>query len=366
VSDTGIGISPENQELIFRAFTQADGSTTRRYGGTGLGLTISRQLVELMGGRIWVESQLGEGGTFHFTATFGLSNKLLAQSKSAAPPELKGIRVLVVDDNGTNRTILDKMLTHWGMRPTLAVDAQSAMAELEHAQKSTDMFRLILLDVCMPDVDGFGLCERMRDLLASTEITVMMLSSSGQSGDIDRCRQLGVAAYLIKPVSQAELRRTVATILSGTKEQYHPQKLITGDSSRENRDGLQILLAEDNAVNQLLAVKLLQKHGHSVVVANNGQEVLASLGNQGFDLILMDVHMPVMGGFEATALIREREKTTGEHIPIIALTASAMKGDLEKCIAAGMDSYLSKPISAKRLQDALCVSVNPARFCKQA
>ena len=362
VSDTGIGISPETQELIFQPFTQADGSTTRRYGGTGLGLTISRQLVELMGGRIWVESRLGEGSTFHFTAAFGLSKKVLAPTKSATPLDLKDIRVLVVDDNVTNRTILEKMLAHWGMQPTLAVDAASGLMELKRAQESNNAFGLILLDVCMPDVDGFSLCDQMRELLGPTDVTVMMLSSSGQSGDISRCHQLGVAAYLIKPVSQAELRSTIVNILSGKKNKSHLKDVVADTPSVVTGESLKILLAEDNAVNQLLTVKLLQKRGHSVVVAVNGREVLANLRQAEFDLVLMDVHMPVMGGFEATALIRQEEKLTGEHIPIIALTASAMKGDREKCLAAGMDDYLSKPITAKELQNAIIATSSSSRI----
>jgi two-component system sensor histidine kinase/response regulator len=262
----------------------------------------------------------------------------------------------VVDDNLTNRIVLGKMLAHWEMRFSLTSDAQSAMVELKHSQDLADLFQLILVDLCMPDVGGFDLCEQMQTLRTSSVTTVMMLSSPGQSENIARCQQLGVAAYLIKPVSQAELGSTIVSILSGRKEQSNPQKPVVGDSSRASVDGLRILLAEDNRVNQLLATKLLQKQGHSVVVANNGQEVLASVRNQGFDLILMDLNMPVMGGFEATALIREREKMIGGHVPIVALTANAMKGDREKCIAAGMDDYLSKPINIKELQLAIATT----------
>jgi len=360
VSDTGAGIPSESRELIFQAFTQADGSTTRRYGGTGLGLAISRQLVLLMGGRIWVESQLGIGSTFHFTATFELRAKKELQSAPADPVELENVPVLIVDDNLTNRTILENMLTHWGMLPTLAVDAKSAMVELERAQQSNKLFNLILLDLCMPDVDGFSLCEHIRKQPRLTDVTVMMLSSSGQSGDIARCRELGIAAYLIKPVSQAELRSTIVNILSGATKRSSTQRPIAPRISVGSHAGLKILLAEDNATNQLLGIKLLQMDGHSVILARDGQEVLAALQKETFDLILMDVHMPKMGGLEATALIREKERATGGHIPIMALTASAMNEDRDKCIAAGMDSYLSKPISSKQLRDAM--SAMPALF----
>jgi CheY-like chemotaxis protein len=339
--------------LIFQVFTQADGSSTRRYGGTGLGLTIARQLVELMGGRIRVESQLGMGCVFHFTATFGLSLQKEFRSAPADPVELENIPVLVVDDNFTNRTILEKMLKHWGMRPTLAADAKSAMAELDRARQSNDLFKLVLLDQCMPDVDGFGLCERIREQPGLTDVIVMMLSSSGQSADIPRCRELGVAAYLIKPVSQAELRGTIVSVLSAATKERPPEGLITRRPFREGCGGLKILLAEDNAINQLLGAKLLERDGHSVVVAKDGQEVLAALQHKAFDLILMDVHMPKMGGLEATALIRERERVTGGHVPIMALTAGALNEDRRKCIAAGMDSYLSKPITAQQLRDAI-------------
>jgi two-component system sensor histidine kinase/response regulator len=367
VRDTGVGIPAEKQSLIFDAFTQADGSTSRKYGGTGLGLTISRQLVELMGGRIWVESAPGKGSIFHFTANFGVGSREAIQARvSADSVDLRNVSALVVDDNRTNRTILEKILTHWGMRVTVAGDAESALRELRRAQESQDPFRLILLDVCMPGVDGFDLVEQIRGYPDLEHITIMMLSSSGMRGDAIRCRQLHIAAYLVKPVGQKELRDAVVAVLARKRREDTSASLVTRHSLRESRPGLHILLAEDNPVNQQLAVKLLEKHGHRVVVANNGREALAALEKERFQLVLMDVQMPEMGGFEATASIRAQEKATGAHLPIIAMTAHAMKGDREKCLEAGMDGYVSKPIKVKELLDAIDKAIPSAISAKEA
>lgn len=367
VRDTGVGIPVEKQSLIFDAFTQADGSTSRKYGGTGLGLTISRQLVELMGGRIWVESAPGKGSVFHFTANFGVGKREAIQARvSADLVELQNVPVLVVDDNKTNRTILERILAHWGMRVTPAADAEAALTELRRAQQSHDPFRLILLDVCMPGIDGFDLVEQIRGYPDLEHITIMMLSSSGMRGDALRCRQLHIAAYLVKPVGQKELRDAVVAVLARKRREDASASLVTRHSLRESRPGLHILLAEDNPVNQQLAVRLLEKHGHSVVVANNGREALAALEKEKFQLVLMDVQMPEMGGFEATAAIRAQERNTGAHIPIIAMTAHAMKGDREKCLEAGMDAYVSKPIKVKELLDAIDRAIPSAISAKEA
>ncbi|HEX5481153.1 MAG TPA: response regulator [Terriglobia bacterium] len=362
VTDTGIGIAPEKQLTIFDAFTQADGSTTRKYGGTGLGLAISRQLIGLMGGRIWLESAAGKGSVFHFTANFGVGSRVALQTRGGADAvDLRGLPVLVVDDNKTNRTILEKILTHWGMQVTLAESGLAALGELRGAQELRNPFRLILLDVCMPDMDGFSLVEQIREYPDLGQITIMMLSSSGMRGDAARCRQLQIAAYLVKPVGQKQLRDSVAAILAGQQRQDVPSPFITRHTLRESRLSFDILLAEDNLINQRLAVKLLEKHGHRVRVAANGREALASLEKGKFHVVLMDVQMPQMGGFEATAAIRAKEKTTGARVPIIAMTAHAMQGDRERCLQAGMDGYVSKPIKINDLLEAIDAAVSVPR-----
>ncbi len=351
VQDTGIGIAPQKQKLIFEAFSQADGSTARNFGGTGLGLTISNRLVEMMGGRIWVESTEGKGSAFHFTASLGVG-KVTEPPPAVAPVVLAGLDALVVDDNATNRRILQEMLTNWGMRPTMV---ESGIAALECVKQAKDHFALILSDFNMPDMNGFTLVERLRqgpDPAAETR--VIMLSSAGQRGDAARCRELGVAAYLTKPVGQSELFDCVVRVL-GTTSRYGAgaDALITQHTLREGKRKLHILLAEDNTVNQRLAERLLEKHGHEVTVTPNGREALAILDRENFDVVLMDVQMPEMDGFEAASAIRVRESRTGSHIPIIAMTAHAMAGDRERCFDAGMDGYVSKPIHAKELFEAI-------------
>ncbi len=348
VSDTGIGIAPEQQEQIFEAFTQADASTTRRYGGTGLGLTIASRLVELMGGRLRVESALGRGSTFHFTAHLAPAKEPVGRS-AAAPVYLRDLPVLVVDDNATNRRVLQEMLAHWGLRPTVVDGGQAALAALEQARAAGTPFLLVLLDGHMPEMDGFALAERIQQGPEGARITVVMLTSAGGPEDIARCRQLGIHAYLMKPIKQSELFNTLVKALGSPVPRLEPTAAGPQPASPAGRRPLQVLLAEDNPVNQKLAVRLLEKQGHTVAVANNGKEALAALERQPFDLVLMDVEMPEMGGLEATTAIRRKEQETGRHVPIIAMTAHAMKGDRERCLAAGMDGYVSKPIPAKDL-----------------
>jgi PAS domain S-box-containing protein len=368
VQDTGIGIPVESQTRIFEAFAQADSSTTRRYGGTGLGLTISRRLVEMMGGRIWLESTPGKGSAFHFTVWLGRGD----QTKQATPepPNLEGLAVLVVDDNLTNRRILEEMLTAWRMKPALAESARNAMSSLEKALGAGVPFPLVLVDANMPEVDGFALVEQIRRNPGLKGAIIMMLTSASQSGDIARCRELGVAAHLTKPIGQSELLDAILHAVGGKVPAAAPaSRPGTHDPLREPPRGLRILLAEDNHVNQILAVRLLEKRGHHVQVAGDGREVLEKLKTADFDLVLMDVQMPVMGGFEATAAVREMEKSTGKHIPIVALTAHAIKGDRERCLAAGMDGYVEKPIRSEELFEqieALIPSVPLARVGKKS
>jgi len=353
VSDTGIGIPAEKQSAIFEAFTQADGSMSRTYGGTGLGLTISMRLVALMKGRIWVESEPGKGSRFHFTAHFELQKP---ESRIAEPRDrgvLRDMRVLVVDDNATNRKILSKILASWGAQPTPAESGAQAIECMREFQRLGKRFPLILLDAQMPEMDGFALAESIKRNPEWGTATIMMLSSAGQRGDAKRCREIGVAAYLTKPVGQDELLRAILTALGGRSAPESPAVVITRHLLREKSHQLRILLAEDNAVNQKLAVRLLEKRGHTVTVAGNGKEAVAAFQENTFDLVLMDVQMPEMDGFEATAAIREVEKQSGNHLPVIAMTAHAMVGDRERCLAAGMDDYLTKPIRPQDLNDML-------------
>ncbi len=355
VSDTGIGIPAEKQKLIFDPFSQADISTTRKYGGTGLGLTISTRLVAMMGGKIWLESQVGKGTQFHFTVRFQCSEKK-AQIGTIAPPEiLRGVKVLVVDDNRTNRRILEGMLRRWEMQVKSVETGEEALAELSAGREAARAYRLILTDVHMPGMDGFALVERIRQTPELATATIMMLTSAGHRGDGNRCKELGVSAYLLKPIRQSELREAIARVL-GAHRQEGAIPLLTRYSLQDARDPaevLRVLLAEDNIVNQRLATRLLEKRGHRVTVAANGREALEALERESYDLVLMDVQMPEMDGMEATAKLREMEKLTGRRQPVVALTAHAMKGDQELCLAAGMDGYLTKPIRQQELDELL-------------
>jgi len=355
IRDTGIGIAPEKQAKIFESFTQADASTTRQFGGSGLGLTITSRLVELMGGRIWLESVPGAGSTFHITLPFEVRPESPPALVSLGPASLPAIDVLVVDDNATNRRILDAMLTAWGMRPTLVDGGEAALLAMERGHQNGTPFSLVLLDFQMPGMDGFEVAEQIRSRPELGTATIMMLSSVGQRGEGQRCKDLGVAAYLIKPVRQSVLLDAIQGVLAERDRvtRMPVPGLVGRPSVRENARPLRILLAEDNAVNRVIAVRMLEKRGHSVVAAVDGRAALAALEAGDFDAMLMDIQMPQMDGFEATAEIRKGERDTGRHIPIIALTASAMKGDRERCMAAGMDGYVVKPIHAAELYEAL-------------
>ncbi|HET7218467.1 MAG TPA: response regulator [Vicinamibacterales bacterium] len=341
VTDTGVGIAPDKQTVIFEAFSQADGSTTRRFGGTGLGLTISSQLVRMMGGNIWIESEVGRGSTFHFTVPVGVLSDVPGRANA---PELIGRTVLVVDDNATNRSIFERTLGKWMMRPTLVDSGNAAVEVFRRHQERGTPFDLVLLDVNMPEMDGFATAAQLAEGLATVP-TIMMVTSSDHAGDARRCRALGIASYLVKPVRQSMLREAILKALG------RPAKAAVNDAMaiQQQAAPLRILLAEDNVVNQKVAMGLLQKNGHTVMVAANGLEALAALDAMTFDLVLMDMQMPEMGGAEAMAAIRDREKQTGAHMPIVALTAHALKGDRERCLESGADGYVPKPISPAML-----------------
>ncbi len=357
ITDTGVGIPLEKQDSIFDAFSQADNSTTRKYGGTGLGLSISTRLVSMMGGKIWVESKLGQGSTFHFTIGLEVPNspKPIEIGRIAPPEILRGVKVLIVDDNRTNCRILEGMLKRWEMRSTSVESGDAALWTLIEAQTTNQPFSLVVTDMHMPGMDGFTFIERMRERPELSAAIVMMLTSAGHRGDAVRCQELGVSAYLLKPIRQSELREAIARVL-GAQEVAGAIPLVTRYSLGDARDPstiLRILLAEDNPVNQRVASRLLEKRGHRVQVVADGREAVMALSKEPFDLVFMDMQMPEMDGFEATTEIRKKEAGGPNHLPIIALTAHAMKGDRERCLAAGMDGYLSKPIRPVELDEVL-------------
>jgi two-component system sensor histidine kinase/response regulator len=352
VSDTGVGIAEDKQSLIFEAFTQADNSMSRTFGGTGLGLTISKQLIELMGGKIWVESKEGLGSTFHFTAQFVL-NPAVQQPTRSRGSNLKGVPVLIVDDNGTNRFILSSYVKRWGMEPTCASNGREALELLETAARARKLFPLMLLDAMMPQIDGFQLAAQIKANRSLKKTIIVMLSSAGQVDAPERCRQAGISLYLTKPVKQSELLDAIMSALGDDSRWSRRAEITQFASEFKPSRPLRILLAEDHPVNQRLATRILEKWGHEIVVAANGIRAIEEFQRTTFDLILMDVQMPDMGGLEATQRIREFEKSRGTHIPIVAMTAHAIKGDREQCLEAGMDDYVSKPIDPKALFEAI-------------
>ena len=343
VSDTGIGIPKDKQQHIFGAFAQADASTTRRFGGTGLGLAISSQLVEMMDGAIGVESEVGKGSRFRFVATFGVKTSVAMPE----PSDLHDLRVLVVDDNATNRRILEEILTNWRMKPVSVDGARAAVAALREAIGAGDPFQLVLTDAAMPDVDGFELARAIQKDSQLSGVKLIMLTSTGSRGR-SRANEVGFDAYLSKPVKQSDLLDAILTTFQSGSAARRPARRSARPSSVRSRT-LRVLVAEDNPTNQKLVVTLLEQRKHIVDVVWNGRDAVRRSGDEVFDIILMDVQMPEMSGLEATAAIRQRERGTETHVPIVAMTAHAMSGDRERCLEAGMDAYVSKPLRSDEL-----------------
>ncbi len=351
VRDTGIGIAPEKQAQIFDSFSQVDESTSRRFGGSGLGLAISQQLVELMGGRIWVESEEGKGSTFHCTVRFGLGTP---KTKRTDLVSLRGLKVLVVDDHATNRRILEEILKSWEMEIELVESGSAAIAALEAAAQPFD---LVLMDLMMPEMDGLETVAMIRENAAFAQVPVLLLSSADRTGYSARSRSLGIAHSLLKPVKQSDLLEAISEAVAAvppkeTRRSEAPEDELVAVESW-GRTARRILLAEDGVINQQVAVRLLEERGHSVVVVNNGRAAVEQVAAQPFDVVLMDVQMPEMDGLEATAAIRRAEEQTGGHVPIIAMTAHAMKGDRDRFLAAGMDGYVAKPVRPHELYAAV-------------
>jgi PAS domain S-box-containing protein len=349
VSDTGIGIPAEKQGAIFEAFAQADGSTTRTHGGTGLGLSIASQLIRKMQGRIWIESRVGQGTTFHFTVRLGVRHTPSPAMQRADPCDLEGLRALVVDDNAVNRRVLHDMLTSWRMRPTAVDSGPEAIEEMVRAAKADARYQLVLLDALMPGMDGFALAQKIYEKPELSDATVMMLSSGMPGGTTERCSALGIAGLLTKPVTQSDLLDAILLAIRPCGEPSGNKGTRDVDDTARASSALRILVVEDNLINRAVATGILEKQGHSLVHAGNGREALGLLEKATFDLILMDVQMPEMDGFEATRRIRAMEAGASRLTPIVAMTAHALAGDRERCLGAGMNDYIAKPIRKEDL-----------------
>jgi two-component system, sensor histidine kinase and response regulator len=353
VTDTGPGIPESQQARIFDAFEQGDASPTKRHAGTGLGLAISSKLVRMMDGGMWLQSTLGQGSAFHFTVRLGIQDNAERPRPIGGAANLKGLHAIVVDDNATNRRILQEILTNWGMSVLLADSGPAALEVLQTAAQNGVCPSLAIVDNMMPDMDGFALTEKMKQTPELGNTTIVMLTSAGQRGDGERCANLGIAAYLRKPIKQSELLDAISKALANPCLETIAPRLISGQTLRVSQRQLHVLLVEDHPMNRKLASRMLEKMGHRVSLACNGKEAVSASQNECFDVILMDVQMPEMDGLEATRAIRDRETIRHDHVPIIAMTAHAMKGDRERCLAAGMDAYVSKPIKSTELFEAI-------------
>jgi len=348
VTDTGIGIPADKQTVIFDSFTQADNSMSRRFGGTGLGLAICKRLVRMMSGRLWVESETGKGSSFHFTASFGFRDGDAPLQQNSLF-QLEDLPVLIADDNASSREILYELVSSWGMRPKRVASGSNVLADLERAANERVPYRVAILDAHMPNDEGFDAVDSIQQNPVLAGTAIIMLTSGSKPTDAVRCRDAGITAHLNKPFKSSDLLDAIYSAVSIVNAKSFSHPFVPSVVPEQAQNPLHILLVEDNPVNQLLALRILEKRGHSVVAACDGAEALAAFAREAFDLVLMDIQMPGIDGFAATAVIRQKEAGTGAHVPIVALTAHALEGDRERCLSAGMDAYLSKPIQAQKL-----------------
>ncbi len=353
IADTGIGIPAEKQRIIFDVFAQADSSMTRKYGGTGLGLAISSQLVDLLGGRIWVESEVGKGSRFHFTAQFRVNDAGPESHPVPAPLDGEGLHLLVVEDGPTSRRVLGELASAWGLKVQEAEGADAAIVALERVRENDLPMPLILLDANLPGHDSFVILEHIKDNPDIAKSVIMMTNSTSSRVDAAPWLKAGIPSQLIKPVRPSELKKSILQAAGLAAKPAEPIPSRAEVAAEAFRRTYRILIAEDNLVNQRVAIYMLEKQGHHVAGVMNGSEAIEALEKGNFELVLMDVQMPKLDGIKATEMIRQREKSTGLHIPIIAMTAHAMKGDRERCLRAGMDDYISKPLNSKQLMETL-------------